>query len=111
MWGARALAAVAGLVAAFGPAEARIVAAIFAVLWGLSPAVALWISRPVATGPPEQLSVDEREGILAAARRNWRFFETFIGAEDHALPPDNFQDDPRHVVAHRTSPTRIGDCV
>ena len=108
MWGALALAAAAGLVAAFGPGEARIVAATFAVLWGLSPAVALWISRPVATGTPEQLSVDERQGILAAARRSWRFFETFVGAEDNALPPDNFQDDPRPVVAHRTSPTNIG---
>src|SRR5262249_45087518 len=108
MWGALALAAATGLVAAFGPGEARIVAATFAVLWGLSPAVALWISRPVATGPPEQLSVDERQGILAAARRNWRFFETFVGAEDNALPPDNFQDDPRPVLAHRTPPTHIG---
>src|SRR5262252_6248330 len=108
MWGAVALAVAAGLVAVFSPGEARIVAAIFAVLWGLSPAVALWISRPAATGPPEQLSVDERQAILAAARRNWRFFETFVGAEDNALPPDNFQDDPRPVVAHRTSPTNIG---
>ena len=42
------------------------------------------------------------------ARRTWRFFETFVTPEDHALPPDNFQDDPEPVVAHRTSPTNIG---
>ena len=24
------------------------------------------------------------------------------------LPPDNFQEDPRPVIAHRTSPTNIG---
>ena len=24
------------------------------------------------------------------------------------LPPDNFQEDPKPVVAHRTSPTNIG---
>ena len=29
-------------------------------------------------------------------------------AEDNHLPPDNFQEDPRRVVAHRTSPTNIG---
>ena len=42
------------------------------------------------------------------ARRTWRFFETFVSAEDHFLPPDNFQEDPKPVVAHRTSPTNIG---
>ncbi len=42
------------------------------------------------------------------ARRTWRFFETFVGAEDNWLPPDNFQEDPAPVIAHRTSPTNIG---
>ena len=42
------------------------------------------------------------------ARRTWRFFETFVGPEDHALPPDNFQEEPQPVVAHRTSPTNLG---
>ena len=42
------------------------------------------------------------------ARRTWRFFETFVGAEDNWLPPDNFQEDPVPVIAHRTSPTNIG---
>ena len=31
-----------------------------------------------------------------------------MGPEDHALPPDNFQEEPQAVVAHRTSPTNIG---
>ena len=39
------------------------------------------------------------------ARRTWRFFETFVTAADHMLPPDNFQETPAPVVAHRTSPT------
>ena len=29
-------------------------------------------------------------------------------ADDHMLPPDNFQEDPQPVLAHRTSPTNIG---
>jgi cyclic beta-1,2-glucan synthetase len=41
-------------------------------------------------------------------RRTWRFFTTFVGDADHALPPDNFQEDPSPVVAHRTSPTNMG---
>ena len=46
--------------------------------------------------------------LRSTARRTWRFFEAFAGEEDHDLPPDNFQEDPRPVVAHRTSPTNIG---
>src|SRR5882724_9481358 len=108
MWGALVLALVAAIVAVFSAGEIRPVAATLAVLWCLSPAVAYWISRPAATRPPEQLSGDERQRLLATARKSWRFFETFVTAEDNALPPDNFQDDPRPVVAHRTSPTNMG---
>ena len=42
------------------------------------------------------------------ARRTWRFFETFVTAADNMLPPDNFQEDPVPVLAHRTSPTNLG---
>ena len=42
------------------------------------------------------------------ARKTWAFFETFIGPEDHWLPPDNYQEHPVAVVAHRTSPTNMG---
>src|SRR2546430_11379504 len=42
------------------------------------------------------------------ARRTWGYFETFVTADDHMLPPDNFQEDPRPVLAHRTSPTNLG---
>ena len=31
-----------------------------------------------------------------------------MGPEDHWLPPDNFQEPPVPVVAHRTSPTNMG---
>ena len=42
------------------------------------------------------------------ARRTWLFFETFVTAEDNWLPPDNFQESPKAVLAHRTSPTNEG---
>ena len=41
-------------------------------------------------------------------RRIWRFFTTFVTAEEHYLPPDNFQEDPHPVIAHRSSPTNFG---
>ena len=42
------------------------------------------------------------------ARSTWLYFEHFVGPEDRWLPPDHFQEDPRGLVAHRTSPTNIG---
>ena len=61
--------------------------------------------------PPRGVELGaERPALLldVAARKTWRYFETFAGAEDHWLPPDNFQEVPEPRVAHRTSPTNIG---
>ncbi len=82
----------------------------FVLAWALSPAIARWISLPPR--PIEEQAIGETEAgareLRRIARRTWRYFETFAGAADHALPPDNFQEDPKPVVAHRTSPTNIG---
>ena len=77
------------------------------VLWFVSPLVAWWISRPAARQAAE-LSNDQAEFLNDLAGKTWRFFETFVGPEDHWLPPDNFQEHPRAVIAHRTSPTNMG---
>jgi cyclic beta-1,2-glucan synthetase len=83
-------------------------AAAFATLWILSPVIARWISAPPI--PRARARLDERraESFRLTARRTWRFFETFVTAADHHLPPDNCQENPALVVAHRTSPTNIG---
>jgi cyclic beta-1,2-glucan synthetase len=78
------------------------------VLWALAPAVARWISLPPTAAETAPLRPEEARELRLLARRTWRFFETFVGPEDHALPPDNFQEDPQPVVAHRTSPTNLG---
>ena len=90
-----------------GPANAAL-AVPFALLWILSPVVARRVSRPsrVAEDPP--VSDLDARALRLVARRAWRYFDTFVTAADHSLPPDNFQEDPRPVVAHRTSPTNIG---
>jgi hypothetical protein len=31
-----------------------------------------------------------------------------VGPEDHWLPPDNYQEHPVAMLAHRTSPTNMG---
>ncbi|MEO5668900.1 MAG: glucoamylase family protein, partial [Bdellovibrionota bacterium] len=77
------------------------------LLWLLSPAVKSWLAKaPNASQRP--LTKNEIETFRNYARRTWRFFDTFVGPEDNWLAPDNFQEDPRPVVAHRTSPTNIG---
>ena len=100
-------AATAGLVLAVKP-DAGWIAAPFVFLWLISPLVARWVSMPPPNSAAGQLSAADIEALRLTARRTWRYFETFVGPEDHALPPDNFQDDPWPVVAHRTSPTNIG---
>jgi cyclic beta-1,2-glucan synthetase len=108
MSGGVAVAAVAGaLVLVVKPAAAW-VATPFVVLWLLAPLVARWVSLPPSESAGRQLSPADAGELRLAARRTWRFFETFVGPEDHALPPDNFQEQPSPVVAHRTSPTNIG---
>ena len=80
----------------------------FVLAWLVSPAVAFRASA--APQPAGELAVSEADTqrLREYARRTWRYFETFVTAADQMLPPDNFQEDPRPVVAHRTSPTNIG---
>src|SRR6185312_4643717 len=79
-----------------------------AALWIASPAIAHRISRPPGLGGDTPVSVEDGHALRWIARRTWRFFETFVTATDHMLPPDNFQEDPTPTLAHRTSPTNIG---
>ncbi len=76
-------------------------------LWLVAPLVALSLSRP-ALQQRTELEEPDRELLRLIARNTWRYFETFMGPEDHALPPDNFQETPAPTIAHRTSPTNIG---
>ncbi|MEQ9248657.1 MAG: glycosyl transferase, partial [Nitratireductor sp.] len=80
----------------------------FASLWLAAPALALWASRSPKAGPRLVVSHADATELRLIARRTWRFFETFVTPGDNMLPPDNFQEDPKPVVAHRTSPTNIG---
>ncbi len=101
------------------------------LLWIAAPALTWWISRPLTRLEPA-LTNDQIIFLQKVARKTWGFFETFVGPEDHWLPPDNYQehpvagfrshvrasdlplpadDYPEHpaaVVAHRTSPTNMG---
>src|SRR5689334_22159574 len=95
-----------GLTLSFKPRALPEMSALF-VIWILSPLIAYLVSKP---RPLEGKTLNEEDRPFARliARRTWRFFETFVGAEDNWLPPDNYQEDPTPVVAHRTSPTNMG---
>ena len=80
----------------------------FIVAWLASPAIAYWISRAPLLAGIESISAKDANALRRVARRTWRFFETFVTADDNMLPPDNFQEDPNPILAHRTSPTNIG---
>ncbi len=84
------------------------VAAPFLGLWLAAPAIAYLLSRPVE---PRRFELPEADRAFLSdiARRTWAYFEVVGGrAEDFYLPPDNLQEEPGPVVAHRTSPTNIG---
>jgi cyclic beta-1,2-glucan synthetase len=80
----------------------------FVLAWIGSPAIARWTSLSPRVAGRVPVSPDDALALRRVARRTWRYFETFVTAADHWLPPDNFQEDPKPVLAHRTSPTNLG---
>ena len=87
--------------------EALDVALPILCLWLAAPGLAWWTSLPYLDRPA-QLSFEQVRLLRKLARKNWHYFETFVGPDDNWLPPDNYQEQPVAIVAHRTSPTNIG---
>ena len=108
MAGGVAIGIGAGIVVWLTGGDAWPVAAPFVAAWIASPVIARWTSlSPLVAGHLPVADADART-LRLVARRTWRFFETFVTVADHMLPPDNFQEDPKPTVAHRTSPTNLG---
>jgi cellobiose phosphorylase len=101
------IAAATSVALGVGNPAALIFAAPILLLWGASPAIAWWISRPMPRRASE-LTVEQTHFLRTLARKTWAYFETYVGPEDHWLPPDNVQEHPQTRVAHRTSPTNMG---
>ena len=76
-------------------------------MWLVAPLVAWKISQPPAKRI-SRLSDSQTLFLHETAEKTWRFFQKYVGPEDNWLPPDNFQEFPINVIAHRTSPTNIG---
>ena len=107
MQGGTALAVGAGVLAVMVTPGTMFLALPFIAIWALAPAIARWISLPSGISLPDVAAADA-QALRLVARRTWRFFETFVTAEQNMLPPDNFQEDPTPVIASRTSPTNLG---
>jgi cyclic beta-1,2-glucan synthetase len=107
MWIGPAVAAAAAIVLAITRPVALGAAGPILSLWFVSPVLAWWISRPLVRRST-QLTDGQTIFLQKLSRKTWSYFETFIGPEDHWLPPDNYQEHPADVIAHRTSPTNMG---
>ena len=107
MWIGPVLATAAVIHLTLSEPVAFVVAMPILGLWFASPAIAWWISRPL-TRREAYLTGDQTVFLRKLARKTWAFFEQFVGPDDHWLPPDNYQEHPVAVVAHRTSPTNMG---
>ncbi len=76
-------------------------------LWLSAPLITWFVSQPLARKLAE-LSYEQTIFLQKLTRKTWAFFEEFVTEGDNWLPPDNFQEQPVAVIAHRTSPTNIG---
>ena len=107
MWIAPALALAAGILLAIGQPAHLPYALPVLFIWLAAPSIAWWISLPI--GPQAaDLTEKQRDFLRITSRRTWHYFETFVTATDHWLPPDNYQEIPASTIATRTSPTNMG---
>lgn len=107
MWVAPAMALAVGLFLALRQPAPLIPALPILTLWLFAPWIAWWISQPLESPAPD-LTDGQTAFLRETARKTWHFFEVFVTAQDHWLPPDNVQEVPIRTIASRTSPTNMG---
>jgi cyclic beta-1,2-glucan synthetase len=108
MWIAPVVTLACGAFLALTQLSQLSVPALILGLWLVSPWIAWRISQPIEPSAVPELKPKQIAFLRRTARKTWRFFETFVTAQEHWLPPDNFQEEPVPVVASRTSPTNMG---
>ncbi len=107
MWIAPATAAATAAALGWARPEAVLAAGPILALWLAAPRLAWWLSLPLVHHQAK-VSAQQEIFLRKIARKTWAFFDHFVVADDHWLPPDNFQEGPGPEIAHRTSPTNIG---
>lgn len=84
---------------------ARLACMLLLALFACASVLIMYLDAPLTH---KELSAENRQYILAAARDTWGFFETFCAEKNGFLPPDNFQHRPLGRAVNNTSPTNIG---
>jgi len=107
MWRAPVMAFICTLLFLYTNPVVLFVSSPILIFWLIAPAITWWISMP-ETAEVQSLSEEQTLFLHKSARKTWAYFEQFVTATDNWLPPDNFQQEPNAVIAHRTSPTNIG---
>ncbi len=107
MWIAPTVAVIVLVVLLFRSPLGLSESVVFLLLWLASPAAAWWTSKPPSRAAFEPTG-EERQFLQRLSRKTWAFFEAHVGPQDNWLPPDNIQEQPSFVIAHRTSPTNMG---
>ena len=82
---------------------------LLAIVWLIAPGILWYMSKtPKVKTQKEMLSQEETQYLMELGKETWQFFKTYLTAENHYLPPDNYQEDRSPIVVSRTSSTNIG---
>lgn len=108
MWPASLISILSLALLLFSHAPTSLIALPFGLAWFLSPLIAWFVSQPLTFPDTLNVSSEDKKTLRSIARRTWLYYATFVNAQSNYLPPDNFQEDPKPLVAQRTSPTNIG---
>lgn len=86
------------------------IAFILFTIWLLAPFISYSISMPKENkkGTIKELKENEKEILMDITKRTWNFFNEYMNEENNYLPPDNYQEGRKELVAPRTSSTNIG---
>lgn len=107
MWSAPFISLVFGAVILYFTFNGFLVAIPVLLLWIAAPMVSWYTSKPKKQ---KSALLDEEDLIFlhVIARKTWSYFESFVTKAENWLPPDNYQQEPKPAIAHRTSPTNMG---
>ncbi|BBL52826.1 protein ndvB [Bartonella quintana] len=108
MWPASLIGMIAIAPPLFSHTLTSFVALPFGLAWFFSPLIAWIVSQPSEFQDTLHISSEDKKTLRCIARQTWLYYATFVNAQNNHLPPDNFQEDPKPLVAQRTSPTNIG---
>ncbi|MCZ2157728.1 protein ndvB [Bartonella sp. 220] len=108
MWTASLIGILAITLPFFFKSSSSFIALPFGLAWFFSPLIAWFVSQPSEFQNTLDISSEDKKTLRSIARRTWLYYATFVNAQSNYLPPDNFQEDPEPLIAHRTSPTNIG---